>query len=312
MSAKLKAFYNKFSHKLRAAPEAIKAKWSEVKALKDASKKQAFFDALMGVGKGGDYTIVDKVFQQVTSVVDKIGETARSGWVPFKQFADKHGEDAVLAMVELRTVDFQPNPSLAGSAIRFPRDQFFWNEVKEYQSERYKQDTSNLAGENRDLEAETASTISHCMGEVGAQFVKKAAAAKVESQPSLAGACVGVREAVPPPPPGDGSVLSQLRKVHADFDRKKRQYMLIKTQADKNSHTAGTHLASSLSAAIDAGTQVDAQLLDFEIQLTTDPADADLADAEEKVSQNILSLLEWIAKGGKYAKGLKTLLKMDS
>ena len=73
-----------------------------------------------------------------------------------------------------------------------------------------------------------------------------------------------VKEVPQPTPPKTDSALIKMRKVHSEFDRKRREFKAVLASSAGNDTTRGTPTENALMEAIAEGEKLDQNLMDME------------------------------------------------
>jgi hypothetical protein len=276
----------------------VQSHWKSIqKGVKDgtanAQELAEFVDTVI-TSKGGNFE--EEFLARCRTVADTTETGEEGGWIPWKEAADKEGEDCLLEMVQAGTVIVRRHPKLPlNSSIPYPRNQ----QVK-YEREVWsrKRKTTEETTHHKKEEASGSAVASH-----NADF--EAQVQSVGKVSKKAEAAQGPQE----PQPNaneqrDKEALTNVRKAHSAWDRARRDYMSVVSKSKQNESTKETKTEKDLETLIAAGNAADENICTLEVQFmgcksfTTD----DIADVV-RLSQELHGLIK---TGNKKAQGLRT------
>ena len=288
--------------RLRSAPAHVKETWNKVKAGGAlATAKDKFVHGILAVSRG-DYTGMEVITKEILE--HSVSSVEEAGCLSWKQMMDREGEDKTLIMLKLGTVRCTPDPRVPdGCGVEYPRNQLFhYVDVK--QLTQTCQRGSVEMGSTMQLDADDAKDV-HAM--LAASSTARLAPALTAS-PSLPAAPVAALSR-------DGDkraekALANLRKAHSEWDRKRREFLSVLSRGRQIKETKDSLFMIQLQEQVDAGDDVDSDILSHEIQVAASASIGD--DMLTECAAKCTTLAETAKKANNMSLALKTCMKLAS
>ena len=212
-------------------------------------------------------------------------------------------------MLNLQTLTAKPDPKLEGSTTSWPRNQLFWDESTTNTRTTQKDEEMQIKSSG-ELEGNALRDVMSLMqgsvvfGDTSQSSAPPASPVGLSSGTAALGSGMAAGREPPPQQP----LLVRLRKIHAEWDRKRRDMMSVQAKSELCTLTSGTAIERELSTALGAGEATDITLLQWEIVL----AQRTLDDREEgQVAALISQLIADMRTALKFASAINTLLKAE-
>ena len=262
-------FQNKFNYRMKTAPPHIKELYDKLKKNKDDTTKIKDFRQNVATINVKDSAAWDSaLFSEMLSVSEESMEGTAGSWVPYEKFKRDYGEHLALELIRTNSVDSQRHSGLLpGSTIPWPYNL----EVRDSRTVSSKKD---IGKKKRKVEAMSTTDIEHCeLIQAAVTSVGQARSSTQAAPPPSPGthqlAQVHMQVPVPPPlvavpSPELVEAITSLKKGHAEYDRKRREFTACLVQSADCAFTRGCNFERLLKTAVDDGDEIDARLMTTE------------------------------------------------
>ena len=243
----------------------------------------------------GDFSNVLKTFVTTTNE-DEDADT--SAWKSWTQLLALEGEKATRAMIAHNTIETRPHAKLVGTDVPWPENlQFKWTEEQSFK--RRKVTTgATLQGE---------ATVTDEQASALADAVTTRAAPRTTTPDVTTRAASSASGSSSDTSKRDSAAITNLRKTHAEYDRKRREFSATLASSEAHVNTQNTVPVQLLRAKLEEATTLDANLLAYEAMfLQQHHMSADDIKSMAKVSTDLVGILK---KCQKLQNNLKTWMK---
>ena len=249
----------------------------------------------------GDYDDVLLVVEKQNETVK--GQKERGGWRVWEQARLHFGETTLRAMVQLKTIQMQPNPAVAGAGLEYPQDQMFYISQSTTVNDKMFRQTTQLKG-GASLDSDTGSQVDNIMSSASSSD-----APRLQSMPGLLIEPQHTPEEQKGPHKLTVEALQGIRSTHASWEKKAREMKATKALAAANEVTKDSWFHQRLIKQLEEGEKMDQSLLSYEIGFANLLRDAPAKEDVQEAARLCAELLKIAQKASKSASSLKSMMK---
>jgi hypothetical protein len=286
------------------------------------------------------------VMQYKTETTMSVGSGEQRKWISWSQICAKEGENNVRVMITADTICTRAHPKIPAGLVPWPENLQFryedmamcrtlfstvargglhFSEKSDPPSPPFplftlktsfpilrKEDIeSDFTTAEKGFHIEDKEDVDGETGEAAMALVGQMFAASPRVVKPSGAAVRGVSSPTTPAPPDRvGKAISALRRIHGEWDRKKREYNGCLRRSETTDATAGTHFEHSLRGFLLECDKHDQQLLDIEVSYTTHTSltEDQLKDVKV-VSERLVDVMK---QAQKYSNALKSWFSVES
>ena len=236
------------------APPDIKQRWKDhfSKLPPDDETRQEFIEELMST-KASQYG-ASQYFKTQTQIAKTSGNEKLGRWWTYKEMCDSEGEVQTKSMAQFKSVPMRRNPRLNPKAnIPYPEDQEFWKAHTWTKDSTMTTKSQTKESDQTELDEEEADQFDKMVDAIDKMEDSKKEE-ESESKTDVAPIdLAGMKEA-----------MTAAKKVHSEWERKKRDFEGNIESSKINENTKGCKFEKDLILLIEEGTKQDTKFLNLE------------------------------------------------